>query len=357
MVMSYFTLDRAYAFKLRSMPRGSKYPGAIKNSCNMPFKSVSIDFNGNCLLCICDGWLPIPVGQIKDFENFDQLFNSPIAKIIQNDVANKKFTWCAINHCGIANQNILRDYLYMSINIDDSCNLWCPSCRRDKIMHLEGDEFEKKQADLMRIINWLNQYNDPIVIELSGNGDPLASAIIRPLFHNFIPKPTQKFILKTNGLLIKKQLNDSPILPNIQKFSISVDAGTEEVYKKVRCGGSWSVLLNNFEFLAGSSSQHSVVLNYAVQNLNFKDIHNFIKLCKKYNFKASLHQLDDWGTWNSREVIQPDAWTITNGTFTEHNVLNYEHENYLQCKNIIESIRNETDVSITPRMLQLLNIA
>jgi MoaA/NifB/PqqE/SkfB family radical SAM enzyme len=179
---------------------------------------------------------------------------------------------------------------------------------------------------------------------------------LRPLFHTLKPKSSQNFLLKTNGLLIKKQLHDSPILPNIKQFSISVDAGTEEIYRKVRCGGSWSVLLDNFEFLAGLKGQHGVNLNYAVQNNNFRDIGNFIKLCKKFNFSASLHQLDDWGTWNNRQVLQPDAWTIANGTFVDHDVLHYEHENYLECKNIIQSVRNETNVFIAPRVLQLLNV-
>ena len=219
--MSHFKLDQSYTVKLRSMPRGKRYSGSIHNSCNVPFRSVSIDFKGNCLLCTCDGWLPIPVGQVQEFNSFDELFSSPIAKILQNDVTNKKFTWCAVDHCGIKNQNILRDYMYLSINIDDSCNLWCPSCRREQIMYLEGTEFDKKQADLMRIIQWLDQYNDSIFIELSGNGDPLASAILRPLFHTLKPKSSQNFLLKTNGLLIKKQLHDSPILPNIKQFSIS----------------------------------------------------------------------------------------------------------------------------------------
>jgi len=354
--MNYFKLDQDYTFKLRSMPRGRQYPGTIKNSCNKPFTSVSVDFKGNCFLCTCDGWLPIPVGQVQEFDTFDDLLTSPIAKILQNDVTDKKFTWCAVDHCGIKKQSILQNYLYLSINIDDSCNLWCPSCRREPIMYLEGIEFEKKQADLVRIIQWLNQYNDPIVIELSGNGDPLASAIIRPLFQSLTPKSNQCFILKTNGLLIKKQLQDSPLLPNIKQFSISVDAGTEEVYRKIRCGGNWSVLLNNFEFLAELKGQHVVTLNYAVQNQNFKDVYNFIKICKKYNFIAGLHQLDDWGTWNTSEVTHPDAWTIANGTFVEHNVLHHQHENYLECKNIIQSVSNETNVFISPRVLQLLNL-
>ena len=354
--MSYFKLDRPYTYKLNSMPRGKKYQGTITNSCNTPFTTISIDLQGNCFLCSCDGWLPIPVGQVQEFHSFEDLFTSPVAKIIQDDVVNKKFTWCAVDHCGIRNYDITRKYLYLSINLDESCNLWCPSCRREQIMHIKGTEFEKKQADLLRIIQWINQYNDPIIIELSGNGDPLASAIIRPLFHSLNLGPTQNLHLKTNGLLIKKQLHDSSVFSNITGFSISVDAGTKQVYEKVRCGGSWSVLLENFEFLVESKKQDVVTLNFAIQNNNFNDINNFIELCTKYDFNACLHQLDDWGTWNHSEVLEPDTWTIANGTFIEHNVLSHEHENFLHCKNIIDFVRNKKNVFVTHRVLQLLNL-
>jgi len=354
--MSYFKLEKSYTYKLQSLPRGRKYSGTIKNSCNAPFTSVSIDSNGNCLLCVCDGWLPIPVGQVQDFDSFEELFDSPIAKILQKDVEEKKFTWCAVDHCGIKNQNIVGDHLFLSINIDESCNLWCPSCRREKIMHTKGPEFEKKQADLKRIIQWLDHYDDKITIDLSGNGDPLASGIIRPLFHNFKPKPNQNFTLKTNGLLIKKQFVDNPIFSNIKGFSISVDSGSEEVYTKVRRGGSWSVLMENFDFLEKSNKQNYVTLNFAIQNQNYQDISNFVQLCKKYDFRALLHQLDDWGTWNSSNTSSPDQWTIINGTFQEHNVLDHNHPNFLECRKIIESIRNEKKVLVSSRVIQLLNL-
>ena len=354
--MTYFKLEKEYSYKLVSMPRGKKYIGSISNSCNRPKQSVSIDSNGNCLLCICDGWLPIPVGQVQDFKNLKELFSSPIATLIQDDVDNKKFTWCAVDHCGVKNQNIIQNEFLLSINIDESCNLWCSSCRRDPIMHLTGEEFEKKKSDVAHILKWLDQCNDPITIELSGNGDPLASAIIRPLFQHYKSKPSQKFLLKTNGLLIKKQLLKSSMLENIKQYSISIDAGSAEVYEKVRCGGSWPVLLENFDFLVSLGKEKSVNLNFAVQKSNFKDIPNFVNLCNRYGFHGNIHQLDDWGTWNNDDVTNPDEWTIKNGTFIQHNVLDKQHPEYQECKQIVESIRPTKNVNLAPRLMQLLEI-
>jgi MoaA/NifB/PqqE/SkfB family radical SAM enzyme len=188
------------------------------------------------------------------------------------------------------------------------------------------------------VLSWLNAFEHPIHIVLSGNGDPLASAIIRPLIKNYKSKNNQTFKLFTNGLLIKKQLQHASMLENITEFSISVDAGTQPVYEKVRCGGKWSVLIENFDYLVSINKNKLTKLNFAVQQNNFQDLDNFVELCQKYDFKASIHGLDDWGTWNTDDVLEPDAWTIKNGTFKQHDVLNSKHPQYQDCKTIIQQL-------------------
>jgi hypothetical protein len=127
-------------------------------------------------------------------------------------------------------------------------------------------------------------------------------------------------------------------LPNITNFLISVDAGSESVYTNVRRGGKWSVLLENFDYLDSIGVNDKVQLNFAVQKNNFYDLENFVALCQKYRFIANIHQLDDWGTWAKTMPVNPDSWTIVNGTFNQNNVLNPQHINYAECKNILNRI-------------------
>lgn len=352
--MQYFDLPKAYSFKLKSMNRGRQYAGTITNSCSMPYKTVVIDYRSNCLLCTCDGWLPIPVGQVQDFDTLDAVLSSPIAKILQNDIDNKKFTWCAVDHCGIKHNDIIKNTYELQINLDESCNLWCPSCRRDPILHVQGDEFDKKKKDLDQILRWLDRFENPIRIVLSGNGDPLASLIIRPLFYNFRPKSTQQFVLKTNGLLLEKQLSASYIMDNIINFSISVDAGSPEVYHAVRKGAKWESLIKNLDFLREREKTSITVLNFAVQNSNFRDIEKFADLCDRYGFKGILHQLDDWGTWNTTSVMNPDNWTIKNGTFYDHNVLNRDHVNYFECREVLIASQRYPYIRFSPNLLEVM---
>jgi len=59
-----------------------------------------------------------------------------------------------------------------------------------------------------------------------------------------------------------------------------------------------------------------------------------------------VHGLDDWGTWNTNDVQVPDAWTIKNGTFKQHNVLDSAHPQYQECKNMIQAIMSASPQNV-----------
>jgi organic radical activating enzyme len=355
--MTTFTLEPQYLYKLLSMPRGATSLTGVSNKCNIPFYTIIVDYLGNCLLCDCDGWLPIPVGKVQDFNSIEEVFSCAAAKIIQEDVSNGNFLWCAIDHCGIRTQNKIKKQVTLSINIDDSCNLQCPSCRKELKMITSGTEYDYRLQNANTILSWLEKYDQPIHITMSGNGDPLASTIMRPIIKKLYPKPNQTFTLFTNGLLIKKQIDAGMTIFNaITNFKISVDAGTKEVYEDVRRPGKWEVLLENFDYLRSVEKQHLVILNFAVQNKNYRDIPNFIELCQHYGFLANIHQLDDWGTWAQMKSLDPDIWTIQNGVFADHDVLNITHPNHSDCINVLRSIPSENlhNVRFSPLISELM---
>jgi sulfatase maturation enzyme AslB (radical SAM superfamily) len=164
--------------------------------------------------------------------------------------------------------------------------------------------------------------------------------------------------LFTNGLLIKKQLDKTELLDRITEFRISIDAGSKEVYETVRKGGSWDMLLENFDFLQQQNLNHYVNLLYVVQKNNYLDIYNFVTLLDRYKFRGTLTQLDDWGTWNHDIVKFPDTWTIANGTFVSNNVLANTHPNYNEYQHIVTELQKQNlpNLSFTPRLLSLLGI-
>jgi molybdenum cofactor biosynthesis enzyme MoaA len=348
--------NNSYKFTLDTWPRGRQERQPITNSCNRPFKTVEIDMFTNCNLCICTGWLPRPVGKITDFSRLEDIWDNPRAHEIQADVTDKKFTWCAVEHCGIKHHNNYESTYQIVFAIDDSCNLQCPSCRREKRMYTEGPLYEEKLRAVQHTVDLLNKFDKRAHILFNCSGDPLASYISRPFLQSYVGNEKQTFTLFTNGMLIKKLLPTTGIFPRITKYWISIDAGSPEVYEQVRVGGDWDTLMGSLDFLKEQGLSRLVTLQFVVQKNNFRDIPNFVQLLDKYNFKGQLSNLDNWGTWNYDTVKFPDEWTIKNGTYREHNVLDSRHQSYIECKTVVESVFHNKKLQFHPRLVQLLNL-
>jgi sulfatase maturation enzyme AslB (radical SAM superfamily) len=97
-------------------------------------------------------------------------------------------------------------------------------------------------------------------------------------------------------------------VPHITEYQISIDAGSAEIYERVRLGGKWSVLIENFDWLKPVADQHgaAVWLTMVVQKDNWRDIRNFVDLATHYGWRANITKLVDWSTWkdfDSHDVI------------------------------------------------------
>ena len=332
--MSSFIIPIANQFSYNTIPRNKELQLDILYSCEVPNKTLLVDWKGDCFICECEAWLPISVGKITDFETLDHVWTSPTALILQQDIADKKFSHCAVERCGITQGNINRSIYTISVNIDESCNLRCPSCRRDAIMITSGIEYNVKLLQVNHLVALLENFNRPCRIIMSGNGDPLASSILRPLIHRFAPGPGQQIKLFTNGLLIRKQIADSSIRDHISEYLISIDAGSKEVYEKVRLGGKWEQLLDNFDYLKEiiQTNKSTVALTFVTQRDNYLDMQNFCQLCVDYGFSGSITKLEDWGTWNN--YAEHDV--IGNPNHNEHAAaIVYLKNTHTQFKNCI----------------------
>jgi wyosine [tRNA(Phe)-imidazoG37] synthetase (radical SAM superfamily) len=153
------------------------------------------------------------------------------------------------------------------------------------------------------MVDLLERCDYPMHIIMSGNGDPLASTILRPLLHRWQPKKDQTIRLFTNGLLLEKQLTNNKIVDNITQYFISIDAGSAEIYQQVRAPGRFDILMKNFDFLRQlvDQTQATVLLKFVLQKTNYNDMQNFADLCEKYQFNGVINRLEDWGTWEEYE--------------------------------------------------------
>ena len=317
-------------FTYKSIPRNKQLGFEIANHCNAPDRVLVVDWAGECFICSCEAWLPISMGKIEQFERLSDVWANPIAQEIQQDIQDKKYTHCAVDRCRIIDMDRVEhthDHYSISINIDESCNLRCPSCRSGLIMLDSGPVFEEKLARVKHLVKLLEEFDEPCQIIMSGNGDPLASAIMRPLLHDFQPKPNQQFRLFTNGLLLIKQLEKSQLVPNINQYFISIDAGSADVYEKVRLGGRWSVLIENFKYLKSiiEQTKASVLLTFVLQSDNWHDMENFADLCAEFGFDGVINRLENWGTWSD---------------FDNHDVMDPEHPDHLLALQALRKVYN-----------------
>ena len=197
-------------------------------------------------------------------------------------------------------------------------------------MKTEGSEYDQKLAQVTKLVSMLERFDHPALIILSGNGDPLASSIMRPLLHNWRPNPKHRIRLFTNGLLLEKQLTNNVIVDNISQYFISIDAGSADVYEHVRQPGKFVNLIKNFDFLRDlvDSTKSEVLLKFVLQQANYNDMQNFIDLCDRYQFKGVINRLENWGTWqnfdaedvigNSAHPMHSDAMANLRSIYQQH---------------------------------------
>jgi hypothetical protein len=298
-----------YVFEAR--PRGIARSASITNTCNMATRGLSIDMEGDCFLCHCDAYLPVAVANILDLKRLRDVWHLPASGYLQQNIADQKFTYCAVEHCGILQHDVDLQRYEISVNIDESCNLACPTCRRGAIMHQKGDLYERRLAAVNHLVNLVNDFDEPegLLLTMSGNGDPLASAIMRPLLLNWKPRPNHSVKLFTNGLLMRKLLPDSPVFPHIKYYQLSVDAGSQEVYERVRSPGRFSVLRDNLDWLAaGREPDTHVLLFFCLSAANVHDVQNFVDMCTEYGFHGGITKLDNWYTFDdfaAQDVADP----------------------------------------------------
>jgi MoaA/NifB/PqqE/SkfB family radical SAM enzyme len=338
-----FVIPIENQFHYRTVPRNQDLKVNVRYRCNAPSRHLVVDWKGDCFVCSCELWLPISVGKITDFQRLEDVWTSPAAQALQQDIDNKTFNNCAVTRCGVLHHDMIDAEYTISINIDESCNLRCPSCRTQAVMISSGARYEEKLAWANHLVNLLQQFDQPCKIIMSGNGDPLASAIMRPLIQEFWPAANQTIRLFTNGLLLKKQLDDSPILNNITQYFISIDAGSAAVYERVRLGGQWSQLIANLTWLQDTAKRTGaeVLLKFVLQQDNYHDMQNFCKLCVDMGFDGVINRLEDWGTW---------------ANYAEHDVVgNISHTDHLTAMYCLTSAYSEYAgrIQFNPSLIEL----
>jgi MoaA/NifB/PqqE/SkfB family radical SAM enzyme len=197
----------------------------------------------------------------------------------------------------------------VNCSYDKSCNLFCPSCRKEAIIETRN---EKSILEIQhRIRN--GALRDAHLIYMSGIGDPFASPYSRKWLQNMqrseMPNLREIF-LQTNAQLWTPRIwNDIPkdIRKLVKGAEISIDAATPETYASNRRGGSFERLMENLRFISGlrmSGPLKTLRISMVVQENNFLEMRDFIRLGRRLEVDTVFFsRLVNWGTFSNVEYL------------------------------------------------------
>ena len=276
--------------------------------CPKPFTEL------NCMsiMCpCCPAWLStdkFTVNVFKSTKNASDIWKYDYQEF-RNSILDGSYKYCSdtcpqkisliqgdINSLEVSNptlyNKLINDVSYtptpshLELAYDITCNLACKSCRHS-ILTTSHNNIDT----LYNFYNPLFKYAQELVI--SGDGDAFASKHYFGLLQSdlsYASPNLNKIILQTNGILLNEE-NFSKIHPNNKKYlnflSISIDASTEETYKKVR-GGNFNTLCNNLEFIKNYKLKHSGLFylysGFTISKLNIHEVIDFIDFAYHYKF-------------------------------------------------------------------------
>jgi MoaA/NifB/PqqE/SkfB family radical SAM enzyme len=302
--------------------------------CAKPFKWFEVSGwsapKGDVYLC-CPTWLDTPIGNLQE-QSVDEIWNGQVAQDIRRSILDGSFTYCNESRCpflqtisgpvqrgedvtdtdlreAIAHDLTALPYGPREINCsyDKSCNLSCPSCRTEVIV-------ERNHAEEILTIQGKLQHEalkDGRLLYITGSGDPFGSPFFKTWLQSMkrdeMPE-LQSIHLHTNALLwTPKQWSSIPvdIQALITSAEISIDAASAATYSLNRRGGSFLRLLENLEFISGlrkAGPLQSVTISMVVQENNFAEMPDFVRLGTRYGFDTVyFSQLVNWGTYSAAE--------------------------------------------------------
>ncbi len=296
--------------------------------CQNPFTRLEIHENGDCYFC-CEAWLPKPIGNVLE-SPIEEIWNGKIAQEIRESIFDNSFRFCNAEYC----EHLVRNTLPMqyvseieefyllaaaheqtatldfgpnifSANYDRSCNLTCPTCRHDLIVHkIDSDpKIAKIHQILMNILPQLKH------LKLTGSGDPLGSPYFAHLLSSLksTDYPNLNILLQTNGQLFTPDRWEklSAIRSSIHTLDISVDAATERTYLINRRGGSYSRIIQNLEFLGTrrkAGEFRDFIISFVVQQNNWREMADFVRLGQRFGVdQVRFTRIKNWGTFTDSE--------------------------------------------------------
>ena len=292
--------------------------------CSRPFEAMETTPSGLVYMC-CPAWLPTPIGTLD--HGLDELWRNTTAAEIRGSIVDGSFRHCSRLACAAITgrslmpreseeaQAIIAAFdpgveqlpapKEIILSHDRSCNLSCPSCRKETIV---VGKAKQQRLDDMVDDKLLPALREADRVYITGSGDPFGSAHFRRLIKRLTRAdfPNLLFHLHTNAQLWDKRAwDDLDLAGRVETAHISIDAAEPEAYSILRRGGTFERLLKNLAFvkaLRESGELTHLTISMVVQQLNFRQMPAFVRLGKAHAVdEISFQMIRNWGTYSAAE--------------------------------------------------------
>lgn len=302
--------------------------------CKSPFTYAEVRRSGEVHMC-CPNWSPVVIGNVLETP-LDDIWQGPRAMAQRGSILDGSYRWCNRDTCSpmrhkrleartpertrqLERRGSSRFPEVVHFVVDESCNLACPSCRRQRLPQLESSQrqkgFEVINDVLDRMFDQPHQHQQ--TLSMDGSGEVFSSELYRglfnthPVFNRADLWPNLRFRLITNGTMMTPKVQDRHrhIMSRLLQLEVSVDAGDRSSYEQVRLGGRWDLLWENLRHF------HDTVLmerpdttwrwNIIMQRRNFESLPLLIAKAKTFVRRPMINATGvlNWNTWSEAEYL------------------------------------------------------
>ncbi len=283
--------------------------------CTSPFEELCFLDNGDIFPC-CPDYI-----DRYSFGNFykntsSEISNGERATAFRQAIVDTSFRFCHLDMC--LNFQNLKDnikhncrkhfedidiskikFKKIQLNIDNSCNVRCVTCR-DIFLSDSEEELERKKKVFNEVILPFFYENDIEEVYLDGSGEIFASKISHYMLKILTKKfPNIKYQIITNGLLFnEKMCNHLGISDKIYKVIFSIHAATKQTYDKIVRGSNFDKVMENLKYaveLKNCGKIKEIDINFVVSSLNFREMINFQRLANELGIFTHFTEYRPWG--------------------------------------------------------------
>ena len=307
--------------------------------CDSPFSTIHIHNNGDVHLCLCTPWHSKgPIGNLND-KSLYELWNSEWMDDFRNTVYDQSFKYCNRESCwkihnldkveSLENIDIpeLPTIIYFQ-NLDDNCNLQCPSCRTS--LRYSKEFNPNVDRILLPLVELYKDFDRPVTFSADGSGEFFSSeSYLNFLRQENLPDIFQ-FYINTNGTLINKNIDlIEKHKDKIKCLTFSFDAATPETYKKIR-GHNLKTVISGIKKVRELGI--GVVAQFVVQQQNYHEIMMYKNLCTELGVEfIGLQGINFWDHMN------PQWWEqnkLYDNPLIDYDLLDQLIEEFKQTDNV-----------------------